>query len=884
MISGNRNPVAGTTYYYEINALNLLGKLNSSYEWHVFKKNKNKTWRDITETPKTGKRVSYKFGEIAVGIEFEIKVYEIQPEPLPGTSGIKKLVGSIILIPVYGKVSKIDRVVLFNRNGKNVNKASYRDTLTAQAHCIAMFGKEIEFHLWEDDAPGGGHDPVVNKNNRHNKVYRAVVNENGIAEVKISLMSDERILRQMANKYLMIGDQDEGAYHEYYVTATYSGKIVGASQVNVDVVNPDYKKGKPAPYTPKFPSGHSGKKQTDPKGNILEAVFINDSGKELSKVAVGEKVRIRIHSKNMVGKYIQYVVWEYDAGAHDEIYRSGHIKIPADVCDTTSGFVIAKRLFEKGIDLPVGDPDADRQHYFIEIISIDLAAESQRFGVDSKGLMEVEKVRSPAMVKEEKVERSKGRECKSCQSVLTVNDLDEFMLASGHGSIINKSPYNLRIPSYIDYLNKYMTDFEINKNCYRIANFLGQIAKETKFWNYKEDFIYPSSRLKTKFNNFKTLTGKKFADDLGYKSSKSEITIEREVKIANWAYARGNKAIDLGNNVCPLNDIHNPEQDGYKYRGRGLIQLTGKKNYQGYQDWYNKSFTKTDLVKQDFMRNPDLLFQPKYIVLSAIYFWMKNKLNDFADKGISKEDVRKISNIINSGEDEETKSIRYDYVKSAHLMLSERDADCPIKIKNDTSLATNEWYDPVDNPQITLHNFRGDYDPDFSSFGEHRGRPHTGLDIFAINKKTKIYACLKGEIVYHSTIPGYGKTIILKVDKELLERYKKKYSLKYNKEFTKGNFYDSGKDRYILYAHLDSYEFKRKDVKAGDIIAISGVTGVAEGTHGPHLHIEFSSKMLPQKGDGYQYRCNPLYYITLMTGNLQLQKQYNKVNRSIDKI
>lgn len=407
MISGNRNPMAGTTYYYEINALNLLGKLNSSYEWHVFKKNKNKTWRDITETPKTGKRVSYKFGEIAVGIEFEIKVYEIQPELLPGTSGIKKLVGSIILIPVYGKLSKIDRVVLFNRNGKNVNKAGYRDTLTAQAHCIAMFGKEIEFHLWEDDAPGGGHDPVVNKNNRHNKVYRAVVNENGIAEVKISLMSDERILRQMANKYLMIGDQDEGAYHEYYVTATYSGKIVGASQVNVDVVNPDYKKGKPAPHTPKFPSGHGGKKQTDPKGNILEAVFINDSGKELSKVAVGEKVRIRIHSKNMVGKYIQYLVWEYDAGAHDEIYRSGYIKIPADVCDTTSGFLITKRLFEKGIDLPMGDPDADRQHYFIEIISIDLAAESQRFGVDSKGLMEVERVRSPAMVKEEKPNNKK---------------------------------------------------------------------------------------------------------------------------------------------------------------------------------------------------------------------------------------------------------------------------------------------------------------------------------------------------------------------------------------------------------------------------------------------------------------------------------------------
>ena len=64
----------------------------------------------------------------------------------------------------------------------------------------------------------------------------------------------------------------------------------------------------------------------------------------------------------------------------------------------------------------------------------------------------------------------------------------------------------------------------------------------------------------------------------------------------------------------------------------------------------------------------------------------------------------------------------------------------------------------------------------------------------------------------------------------------------------------------------------------------SGVTGVAEGTHGPHLHIEFSSKMLPQKGDGYKYRCNPLYYIKLSTENLNLQKQHNKTNRSTDKV
>jgi hypothetical protein len=196
--------------------------------------------------------------------------------------------------------------------------------------------------------------------------------------------------------------------------------------VNVDVANPDDKgqpqsqpkpqpKPKPQPQkdTPKFPAGQGGApKQPDPKGNIIEAVFIDDTGKELSKVAIGDKVRVRIHSKNMVGKHIQYVVWEYDTTSNDEVYRSGNIKIPADVCDT-SGFVISKDIFEKGIDSPIGDPDADKQNYFIEIISKELSAESQKFGVNSEGLMEVEKVKSAAGV--QKTEKPKKQGSCICQ-------------------------------------------------------------------------------------------------------------------------------------------------------------------------------------------------------------------------------------------------------------------------------------------------------------------------------------------------------------------------------------------------------------------------------------------------------------------------------------
>lgn len=418
-IIGPQNPTVGTTAYYEVSIFSTLGSFSTQYEWHLFKKQKNNIWKDITGTPKTGKRVPYTFGEIAAGVTFEIKVYEIPQSILSGVNPSKKLLGTLVLFPTSSKASKIEKVVLFNRGAKDSNKAGYRDTLIAQAHCIALFNQEIEFHLWEDDAPGKGHNAAINKNNRHTRVYKAVVNEKGIAEAKIPLSADERILRQMANQYLMQGDKNEGANHEYYVTASYAGKIQSANQVNVSVANPDYKSSPPASTpkkdSPKFPTGQGGKKQPDPKGNIVDAVFINDQGKELSKVTVGNRVRVRIHSKNLVGKHIQYVVWEYDTGSNDEIYRSESIKITADLYDS-SGFIITKGIFDKGTDLPFGDPDADSQHYLIEIITLDIGAESVKFGVHSEGLMEVENVKSPAVVKGEKESNKEKGEICECEA------------------------------------------------------------------------------------------------------------------------------------------------------------------------------------------------------------------------------------------------------------------------------------------------------------------------------------------------------------------------------------------------------------------------------------------------------------------------------------
>lgn len=94
-------------------------------------------------------------------------------------------------------------------------------------------------------------------------------------------------------------------------------------------------------------------------------------------------------------------------------------------------------------------------------------------------------------------------------------------------------------------------------------------------------------------------------------------------------------------NIVYANRMGNGNQasgDGFKFRGRGYIQLTGKTNYQ--------AFDKT--VEDNIEANPDLV-ATKYPLLSAAWFWSKNGLNTIADTGASDEVVTKITKKVNGG-------------------------------------------------------------------------------------------------------------------------------------------------------------------------------------------------------------------------------------------
>ena len=89
-------------------------------------------------------------------------------------------------------------------------------------------------------------------------------------------------------------------------------------------------------------------------------------------------------------------------------------------------------------------------------------------------------------------------------------------------------------------------------------------------------------------------------------------------------------------------DLGNTQEgDGFKYRGRGLIQLTGRANYQRC----------SDALATDFIGAPELLAEPEYAVRSAMWFWQSHGLNELADVGQFEHITRVINGGLN-GEDQ----------------------------------------------------------------------------------------------------------------------------------------------------------------------------------------------------------------------------------------
>lgn len=184
-------------------------------------------------------------------------------------------------------------------------------------------------------------------------------------------------------------------------------------------------------------------------------------------------------------------------------------------------------------------------------------------------------------------------------SILTKEHLQEIL------------PNNPNIDGWYDALVKLLPEYEINSP-QRVAAFLAQCAHESGgFKALKENLNYKAESLCKVFPKY-------FRD----MTTATQYAHQQE-KIANRVY--GNR---MGNG-------DEASGDGYRYCGRGLIQLTGKDNYTAF----------AESIETPVEELPEYLSTFEGAVQSACWFWETNNLNQYADSN----DIVTMTKRINGG-------------------------------------------------------------------------------------------------------------------------------------------------------------------------------------------------------------------------------------------
>ena len=174
-------------------------------------------------------------------------------------------------------------------------------------------------------------------------------------------------------------------------------------------------------------------------------------------------------------------------------------------------------------------------------------------------------------------------------------------------------------PDYYSFFAKYCEKYEIN-TALRLAHFLAQVNHESSNMKViEENLNYSAKRLLEVFPKY-------------FDSYEIALSYANKPKmIASRVYANR-----MGNG-------DEASGDGWKYRGRGLIQLTGKTNYVAFDRFLN--------ADGEIISNPDLVAKNKeYAVLTAFFYWDNRRLNNLIDKDVNQYFIcKEITKRINGG-------------------------------------------------------------------------------------------------------------------------------------------------------------------------------------------------------------------------------------------
>jgi putative chitinase len=200
-------------------------------------------------------------------------------------------------------------------------------------------------------------------------------------------------------------------------------------------------------------------------------------------------------------------------------------------------------------------------------------------------------------------------------------------------------------------LKKYGLDNRLRK-----AHFFAQVREESgaSLQSTVESLAYSPQALQAQFRYFRQHKDEATTDGYARDPKTGKITrAADQPTIANNAYGGRN-----GNGDASTGD-------GWNFRGRGLIQVTGRANYKFTTTQYGILYPNEPV---DFENSPDLLADFPYSLRSAVCFWIGNGLHELADRGGTNQDIDRITNVINSATP--SKQSRRDNFQKAFIVFT----------------------------------------------------------------------------------------------------------------------------------------------------------------------------------------------------------------------
>ena len=240
--------------------------------------------------------------------------------------------------------------------------------------------------------------------------------------------------------------------------------------------------------------------------------------------------------------------------------------------------------------------------------------------------------RSPPGAPRSRVPRAQQRLPQSAQAVTVA-----LLRAADAGN--SDSYYAGIVDALNDYARRYQVDTPL-----RLAHFLAQIGHESGFRATEENGNYAAPRMREIFGcRGGRAQYDRAADDCRLGADGAPARLRPKLWLEAASYAGHPERLLAYVYANRLGNGDEASGDGYRYRGRGLIQLTGKTNYADFTEVHNAHMPHDP---RDFVAQPDLLMSElNYAIESAFYYWDARTVNALADL----DDLEQVTRAVNGG-------------------------------------------------------------------------------------------------------------------------------------------------------------------------------------------------------------------------------------------